>query len=144
MIDDHGMRPPFGQPPGPREGNPAVIAAFVRGERSGHSHRFYAEGPLLLADGDQTIAIRVEPGTVLVRVDLTDDLAGDRRAAETGLAAAGLRMLDEDTLWGVPVALQLAGLRLSSWDLWGADLETAFAAVRRTAVGDGDANGATS
>jgi hypothetical protein len=45
-------------------------------------------------------------------------------------------LLDSETLLGVPVGIQLAGLRLSSWDLWGTDLDEAFAALRRAATGD--------
>lgn len=134
MTDD-GIRPPFGAAPGPLETDHAVIRAFAEGGRAGHSRDFYAEGRVLLADGDQAVALLVEPGTVLVRVDLTEDLLERRGTVEAELRAAGLSFLDGDTLWGVPVALQLAGLRLSSWDLWGTDLDDAFAAVRRTAAG---------
>ncbi len=139
-MEDDGLRPPFGTPPGPRESDRDVIGPFAHGRAWGHSAHFYGEGPVLLADGDQTIALLVEPGTVLVRTDLPEDMVPRRQTVESELARAGLALLDTDTLWGVPVALQLAGLRLSSWDLWGADIEAAFAAVRRTAVGS-DENG---
>lgn len=113
------------------------MAGFALAEPAGHSRRFYAEGPVLMAAGDQPVAIRVAPGTVLVRIDVPDDVARYRPRVQRGLAAAGLELLDEETLWGVPVALQLAGLRLSTWDLWGTDLDQAFAAVRTVAAGEG-------
>jgi hypothetical protein len=34
------------------------------------------------------------------------------------------------------VALQLFGLRLSSWDLWGDDIDAAFAALRAGCIAD--------
>lgn len=138
---DTGLRPPYGPAPGPETSDAEVVASFVRAEPSGHSRNFYLEGPLLIGDGDHTVAICVAPDVVLVRTDLPDDLRGHRRTAETLLASSGLTLLDEDTLWGVPVALQLAGLRLSSWDLWGIDIERSFEAVRAVAVGQdsGDA-----
>ncbi len=136
MDDDPGMRPPFAPAPGPSIGDREVLACFARDEPAGHSERFYAEGPVLMAEGDLPVAIRVAPGTVLLRLDVPESLVADRDQARSGLAAAGLELLDEDTLWGLPVALQLAGLRLGSFDLWGTDIEEAFAAVRRVAVGD--------
>lgn len=138
---DAGLRPPFGPAPGPLTSDAEVVACFARAEPSGHSRRFYLEGPLLVGDGDHTVAICVAPEVILVRTDLPDELRAHRDTAETLLASSGLALLDEETLWGVPVALQLAGLRLSSWDLWGNDLERAFEAVRAVAVGQdpGDA-----
>lgn len=138
---DAGLRPPFGPAPGPLTSDAEVVACFVRAEPSGHSRNFYLEGPLLIGDGDHTVAICVAPEVVLVRTDLPDELRGHRDTAEAQLRSSGLTLLDEETLWGVPVALQLAGLRLSSWDLWGIDMEWAFEAVRAVAVGQapGDA-----
>lgn len=133
---DAGVRPPFGEAPGPLTADVEVVGRFIRAEPCGHSRRLYAEGPLLIADGDQTVAIRVADGVVLVRIDVPDDIVKHRCVVETLLGEAGLALLDEETLWGVPVALQLAGLRLSTWDLWGTDIDLAFSAVRAVAVGD--------
>ncbi|MEX2659540.1 MAG: hypothetical protein WD232_07600 [Acidimicrobiales bacterium] len=133
---DAGVRPPFGEAPGPLTSDNEVVGHFARGHSCGHSRRLYAEGPLLIADGDQTVAIRVAEGVVLVRTDVPDDVMKHRRVVETLLGEEGLDLLDEDTLWGVPVALQLAGLRLSTWDLWGTDIDLGFSAVRAVAVGD--------
>ncbi len=133
---DPGMRPPFGRAPGLPVDDEAVIAAFALGQEGGHSPRFYAEGPVLMIDGDIPGAIRAAPGTVLVNMELPEDMAGDRPVIETALTSAGLSLLDEETLWGMPVALQLAGLRIGRFDLWGLDLEASFAAVRVVAIGD--------
>jgi len=141
---DAGMRPPFGFMPGPNVSDAEVVVQFATTFASAgacvHSNRFYVEGPLLIADGDQTVAMRVAPAVVLVRTDVPDDIQDDRHRVEHLLSEAGLAMLDEETLWGVPIALQLAGLRISIWDLWGNDLDFAFAAVRTVAIGDESAD----
>lgn len=133
---DSGLRPPFGAAPGPAAGDSDVIAAFAMGSPAGHSPTFYAEGPVLMVDGDIPAALRAATGTVLVNLDLPDDMASYRPIVESALSAAGLRLLDEETLWGLPIAIQLAGLRLGRFDLWGLDLEESFAAVRVAAIGD--------
>ena len=131
-----GLLPPFGEPPGPRTDDGAVLAAFVEGGPAGHSGRFHVEEAALVAGGDVAVALRLGHGAVLVRLDLPDARAGVQPEVERALAAAGMERLDRDTLLGVPVALQLLGLRLSSWDLWGHDIDAAFAALRAIAVGD--------
>ncbi len=133
---DPGLRPPFAPAPGSSVSDEAVIAAFAQAQESGHSPLFYAEGPVLMIDGDIPAAIRVAPATVLVSLDLPDAVAGHRAIVEAGLAGAGLELLDEETLWGLPIAIQLAGLRLGRFDLWGVELEESFAAVRVAAIGD--------
>lgn len=140
---DTGIRPPFGVAPGPLCADAEVVGGFVRDEPCGHSPRLCIEGPMLLADGDQTVALRVADDVVLVRIDLPDHVAADRRLVESLLRDEGLDRLDEETLWGVPIALQLAGLRLSTWDLWGTDLDRAFDAVRAVAVGQDPSAGPT-
>lgn len=134
--DGGGLLPPFGEPPGPRTNEATVLATFIERGGAGHSDRFHVEGPALVVDGDVAVALRLGHGAVLVRLDLPDDVEGSKPAVERALAAAGRELLDHDTLLGVPVALQLLGLRLSSWDLWGLDLDAAFAALRAIAVGD--------
>ncbi len=130
-----GLLPPFVQPTGPRVSDAAVVYTFARGQPTGHSLRLHAEGHVLFADRADAVSLRLAPRALLVRVDGTDDTATIVPVVERGLTAAGLVCLDERTLLGVPVALQLVGLRLSEWDLWGDDLELAFAALRSVAAG---------
>lgn len=131
-----GLLPPFVEPTGPWCDDTVVVGDFARGERAGHSEWFHAEGPTLLAGRDVTAALRIAAGIVLVRRDVPDGFDAARRMIEDALEDIGLRLLDPDTLLRVPVGIQLAGLRLSTWDLWIDDLEQAFAALRQAAAGD--------
>ena len=54
---------------------------------------------------------------------------------EHAVREAGMVLLDERTLLATPVALQRLGLRISEWDLWGDDIDEAFARLREIAVG---------
>ncbi len=128
--------PPFAEPTGPAVDDVAVLAAYARSEPAGHSPRFHVERPTLLVDRNVAAAIRVGPRTLLVRDDLPDDLASAKAEVEGALAAAGFTRFDEETLLATPVALQLLGLRLSSWDLWGVDIDEAFADLRAACVAD--------
>jgi len=115
-----------------------VVAAFLGGQRTGHSAVFHIEDAVLLAERSAPIAMRVDEAStgILVRVDLPEAFDGARRIVEDTLAAEGLTNLDQDTLFAGPVAIQVLGLRLSSWDLWGRSIDDAFAALRGAAAGD--------
>ena len=146
--------PPYIEPRGPRADDDAVVRAFLRADIAPHSERLHVEGPVLLGDRDVPTALRLGPGgrggeaaggmapeltsrapTVLVRLDLPDDLVPTRQVVEAVLEAEGLTLLDNDNQLALAVALQMVGLRLSSWDLWGADIDDAFADLRAAAVG---------
>ena len=131
-----GLLPPFAEQRGPRVGDDEVVAAFARCKTAGFSARFHVEGTALLADRDVPAALRLAPEAILVRLDLPDELEAVRPVIEAGLASEGMALLDADTALGVPVALQFVGLRLSSWDLWGTDLDDAFAVLRQAAAGE--------
>ncbi|MGH9184398.1 MAG: hypothetical protein ACRD0U_01045 [Acidimicrobiales bacterium] len=131
-----GLLPPFVEPSGPLRDDAEVIRAFVRREPAGYSADFHVEWPVLLAQRDVPIGLRLGPGVVLVRTDPPDEMAVLRLTVERALAERGLRLLDRDVSLAVPVALQLVGLRLSRWDLWGTDRDEAHAAVRTSAAGD--------
>lgn len=131
-----GLLPPYGEPAGPVVDDAAVLSAFARGEGTGHSEQFHTEGAVLVARRDVAAAMRIGPGSVLVRRDLPESLAHVRAAVEEALAAEGMSALDQETLLAAPVAVQILGLRLSSWDLWGRDLDGAFTALRAAAVGE--------
>lgn len=128
--------PPFATPPGPATSQGEVLAAFAAGEPAGHSECFHVEGNQLLVDRDVSAALRLGPEAVLVRADLPDDLVWAEHPVTEALRAAGMELLDRATLLAAPVAMQVLGLRLSSWDLWGTDIEAAFARLRSAAVGE--------
>lgn len=131
-----GLRPPFVEPDGVPASDEDVLAAFASGRSGCYSRGLHLEGPALIADRAVVTGLRIGPASVLVRTDPPDDLAPARARLEDALTTAGMRMLDEETLWATPVALQVLGLRLSSWDLWGHDLDTAFAELRSAAAGE--------
>ncbi|MDQ6783508.1 MAG: hypothetical protein M3063_08720 [Actinomycetota bacterium] len=128
--------PPYGPAPGPRTDDAAVLAAFAGDEAAGHSPRLHVEGPALVVDGDIAAGLRLSPDVVMVRVDLPEEADDVRRPLEAALKAEAMVLFDESSTLALPVALQVLGLRLSSWDLWGRDLDDAFAALRRAATGD--------
>ncbi len=130
--------PPYVEPRGPEGDDAAVVSAFLSGDVPPHSARLHVEGPVLMADRDVPLALRLSPTAALLRVDLTDDVIALRRAVEAVLAGEGLHLLDEESPLGIAVGVQLVGARASTWDLWGADIDEAFAALREAAVGGPD------
>jgi len=132
--------PPYFKPQGPLGDDDAVVRAFLRSGPAPHSERLHVEGRVLRVHGDEALALRLGPRTVLVRLDLTDEATSSRRVVEQTLAAEGLTLVDHDTPLAVAVATMMVALRLSIWDLWGADIDEAFADLRREAMGgEGDA-----
>lgn len=89
-----------------------------------------------MAQADVACAIRMGPDGVLLRLDLPEDLQNVKGIVETAMTAAGMTKLDEETKLGPAVAIQLLGLRLSTWDLWGTDIDQAFSDLRTSAAGD--------
>jgi hypothetical protein len=134
-LDDQVL-PPFAQPHGLLNDDLEVARAFARGLYIGHSPRFHVEDQALMADRLDAAALRVGPTTVLVRLDLPDDAATVKPVVEQALTEEGYSCLDRDTLLAAAVAIQVLGLRLSSWDLWGQDIDEAFHRLRTAAVGD--------
>ncbi len=121
---------------GPQEDDAVVLAAFAAGLPSGRSACYAMEGPVLMVDGDVPAGLRLDPRTVLVRRDPPDDVAYAPPAVEASLQAAGYLLCDENTLFATPVAVQVLGLTYSEWDLWGLDLDEAFASLRVAALGE--------
>ncbi|HEX8770347.1 MAG TPA: hypothetical protein VF711_06230 [Acidimicrobiales bacterium] len=115
-----------------------MVRAFVSGEPAPHSDLLHVEGRILRAHRDDGIALRIGPSTVLLRVDMPDDLLVLRAAIEEVLAEEGLVRQDEETPLALPVATQMVSNRLSTWDLWGRDIDEAFADLRAAAVGGDD------
>ncbi len=134
-----GILPPYGEPAGEPADDDSVLRDFLSPEKSRahhHSALFHVEGNVLMAQADMACAIRLGPSSVLLRLDLPEDLEGVKRSVETAMTEAGMTKLDEETKLGPAVAIQLLGLRLSTWDLWGTDIDQAFGELRTAAVGD--------
>ena len=136
-------RPPYVDPTGPRADDDAVVRAFLRADIAPHSERLHVEGPVLLGDRDVALALRLPPTggeaalarAVLLRLDLPEELVPVRQAVEAVLDAEGMSLLDNDNQLAIAVGVQLVAARMSSWDLWGADIDDAFADLRAAAVG---------
>lgn len=133
------MLPPYGEPGGTPGDDGSVLNDFLGGEQAKadhHSELFHVEGNVLMAQADVACALRLGPTTVLLRLDLPESLEGVKRTVEAAMAEAGMVRLDEETKLGPAVAIQVLGLRLSTWDLWGTDIDRAFSDLRTAAAGD--------
>jgi len=133
------MLPPYGEPSGTLGDDSSVLGDFLdrdQAKADHHSALFHVEGKVLMAQAEMACAIRMGPASVLLRLDLPDDLLAVRPMVEAAMAEAGMTKLDDETKLGPAVAIQLLGLRLSTWDLWGTDIDTAFAELRTAATGD--------
>lgn len=134
-----GILPPYGEPGGTPGGDESVLNDFLASggaTAEHHSPLFHIEGNVLMAQADVACAIRLGPAGVLLRLDLPEDLETVKHTVEVAMAAAGMVKMDEETKLGPAVAIQLLGLRLSTWDLWGTDIDQAFSELRTAAAGD--------
>lgn len=132
-----GLLPPFGDPSGERVADSLVLERFAGGDTGEvFSDRFHIEAATLMVDRDVPAALRLGPRTMLVRVDLPDRQEGIKRSVEQALATTGMSRLDEETLLAAAIGMQVLGLRLSTWDLWGADIDEAFTDLRMAAAGE--------
>lgn len=132
--------PPLYEPRGPRDSDEEVVRAFLRhAGPAPHSERLHVEDRVLRVDGDMPLALWIGPRSVLMLHDLPDALVDIAATVGQALTAAGLALLDEQQPLGVAVGMQYVGARTVTWDLWGADLDEAFADLRTAAVGgEGD------
>ena len=131
--------PPLYEPRGPRDSAEEVVRAFLRhAGPTPHSERLHVEDRVLRVDGDLPLALWIGPRTVLLLFDLPDDLVEIRATVAEALAGEGLEMLDEQSPLGIAVGVQYVGARTVTWDLWGADIDEAFADLRKAAVGGDD------
>jgi len=118
-------------------GDNLVLERFAGGDTGEvFSDQFHIEGATLMVAHDVAAAVRLGPRTMLVRVDLPEPQQSAKRSIETALGAAGMTRLDEETLLAAAIAMQVLGLRMSTWDLWGADIDEAFVELRTAAAGE--------
>ena len=133
--------PPLNEPFGPPGDDEDVVRGFLADILAPYSELLHVEGPVLLAGRDWAVALRVGPRSFLVNHDMPSDLHRAKIVVEDVLRAEGLEMFDEETLFGTSVGVQYVGLRYTTWDLWGADIDSAFADLRVKAAGGEDALG---
>ncbi len=131
--------PPLYEPRGPRDTDEEVVRAFLRHQGpSPHSDRLHVEDRVLRVDGDMPLALWVGPRTVLLLFDVPEEMVDIRASVAAALTAEGLTLLDEQQPLGIVVGMQLVGARTVTWDLWGADIDEAFADLRTAAMGGED------
>ena len=129
------MLPPVAEPGGPRRTDVELVRDFVRGEPAGASPMLHIEGGLLVGGSSVPLAVRIGERSLLARRDIPEGMLPLRTLAEEVLVTEGLSLLDEDTPLGIPAGIQLAGLRVATWDLWGVDIEQAYAYLRQAVIG---------
>ena len=131
--------PPLYEPRGPRDTDEEVVRAFLRhAGPSPHSERLHVEDTVLRVDGDMPLGLWIGSRTVLVLFDVPENMVDIRARVEAALEGEGLVKQDEQSPLGIAVGMQMVGARTVTWDLWGADIDQAFADLRRAAVGGDD------
>ncbi len=131
--------PPLYEPRGPRDTDEEVVRAFLRHQGpSPHSDRLHVEDRVLRVDGDMPLALWVGPRTVLLLFDVPEEMVDIRASVAAALTSEGLTLLDQQQPLGIVVGMQLVGARTVTWDLWGADIDEAFADLRTAAMGGED------
>ncbi len=134
-MSSAGILPPLGEPRGPRRSDVELVKDFIRGEPAGASPSLHIEGGLLMAGSSMPLAVRIGEGSLLVRRDLPEGALPLRTLAEEVLVREGFSLLDEDTPLGIPAGIQLAGVRVGTWDLWGVDIDRTYAYLRQAVLG---------
>jgi hypothetical protein len=129
------MLPPLVEPGGPRRTDVELVRDFVRGEGAGASPSLHIEGGLLVGGSSIPLAVRIGERSVLTRRDVPEGVLPLGTVTEEVLVTEGLSLLDEDTPLGIPAGIQLAGLRVATWDLWGVDIDQAYVYLRQAVVG---------
>ena len=131
--------PPLYEPRGPRDTDEEVVRAFLRHQGpSPHSDRLHVEDRVLRVDGDMPLALWVGARTVLLLFDVPEEMVDIRASVAGALTSEGLTLLDQQQPLGIVVGMQLVGARTVTWDLWGADIDEAFADLRTAAMGGED------
>ena len=113
----------------------SLLERFARGATAAHSRSLHIEDDVLLVDLTAVLSLRLGPRIFLLRADAQEAVGTFVSPTEHAVREAGMVLLDERTLLATPVALQRLGLRISEWDLWGDDIDEAFARLREIAVG---------
>lgn len=114
---------------------PELLAAFVRGEQGRAATGWRIEGPVLVG-GATSLAIRLSSDAVLVRAELPDELAEQTAQVAEALTEAGLHHIEERTVLGHVIGIEVAGIRGSEWDLWATEAAVGHTALKERALGD--------
>lgn len=132
--------PPYGSsdspdPPPGTDGSPlALLGAYLDGTRAGAVDPWRIEGRVLVGRG-LPLAIRLSEA-VLILHEVPEDLADLTEPLERALTEAGLHRVEERTVLGHVVGIEVAGVRGVEWDLWAAEAERGHEDLKAEALGD--------
>ncbi|MBA2726468.1 MAG: hypothetical protein H0U53_10800 [Actinobacteria bacterium] len=125
-----------------------MIHTFLGGGNAGFSADAHIEENVLLLDRMSVIGVRLAQRCLLLRSDIRDDLTAMKARIAELLRADGLNLIESQADLGDIAAIQIAGIRGGSWDLWGDDGTSSTDALKRAVLGDdgpiGRLNGPTS
>lgn len=113
-----------------------MVAGFVAGATAGFCDELHIEERLLFFQRMTLIAVLVEPRTLLIKNEEAAEIDRCGTRVQEVLERHDLKLVDGDTALGDIAAIQLAGIRGSTWDLWGRDRSSALQALRSTVAGD--------
>lgn len=113
-----------------------MIHAFVGGEDAGFSAETHIEENMLLLERMSVIGVRLSERCLLLRSDIRDELIVMKAGIEGILDRMGLHLICPGADLGDIAAIQIAGIRGGSWDLWGEDGPSADDALKRAVLGD--------
>lgn len=134
-ADERGPLPPaYGVPRGVSMSTPELLAAFMAGATTGSSPDACIEGELLMGS-DHYVAVRLDIA-VLVRAEVHDEAAEVHAALRSALEAAGITLVEENSILAGAMASELAVPRGFEWNLWAADADQAYMELTHRAAGD--------
>ncbi|MGI8407375.1 MAG: hypothetical protein ACR2L3_02565 [Actinomycetota bacterium] len=113
-----------------------MIHTFLGGGNAGFSADAHIEENMLLLDRMSVIGVRLAKRCLLLRSDIRDDLTVMKARIAELLRADGLHLIESQADLGDIAAIQIAGIRGGSWDLWGDDGASGTDALKRAVLGD--------
>lgn len=128
------LQPPFGMAAGPSMTTPALLSAFLNGATTGASPDACIEDALLMGS-DHYVGVRVDVA-FLVRTEVHADAEALRADLCAALDAAGLWLVEANSILAGAMAGEMAVPRGFEWDLWARDAEEARFVLTQLAAGD--------
>lgn len=125
---------PFGLSAGPAMSTPELLSAYLAGAAAGSSPDAHIEDPVLLAH-DHLVAVRFDDA-ILVRTEVPQAAQQVRMAVCASLEAAGMTLVERESVLAGAAAVELAVPRGFEWDLWARDAERARQSLVRRALGE--------
>ena len=128
------LQPPFGMAAGPSMATPELLSAFLAGATTGVSPDACIEDAILMGS-DHYVAVRVDVA-YLVRNEVHADAEAVHAELCAALDAAGLVLVEENSILAGAMAGEMAVPRGFEWDLWARDADEACFSLTQLAAGD--------